>query len=442
MIERRPVKKHHAWMNLAKGFYMKPVRQLRTLLKSMPKTSYPKDKIRVLLLENIHAAAATRFQNESFHLETLPASLNEDELCRKIETVHLLGIRSKTRVTERVLLAARRLWAVGCYCIGTDQVDLAVARRRGVPVFNAPYSNTRSVAELVIGEIIMLLRRVFEKSQGLHQKKWDKNAEGCYEVRGKTLGIVGYGHIGSQVSILAEALGMEVIYYDIVDKLPIGNARAVHHLDELLQRADIVTLHVPEDTATFNLMGAPQFTLMKKGGYLLNASRGKVVNLAELHEFLTSGHLAGAAIDVFPSEPTGNDQPFESVLQGLPNVILTPHIGGSTLESQEDIARKTSDKLITYMNNGGTYGSVNFPEVQLPLLRNQHRILHIHQNVPGVIAEFNRVFSQHGINIEGQYLRTLEDIGYVVTDINHLLNREIIKDLEKIAATIRVRALY
>lgn len=411
-------------------------------MKSMPKTSYPKDKIRVLLLENVHPAAAIRFQQESFHLETLPSSLNEDELCRKIETVHLLGIRSKTRVTERVLLAARRLWAIGCYCIGTDQVDLAVARRRGVPVFNAPYSNTRSVAELVIGEMIMLLRRVFEKSQSLHQKKWDKNAEGCFEVRGKTLGIIGYGHIGSQVSILAEALGMEVIYYDLVDKLPIGNARAVHHLDELLQHADIVTLHVPEDKATLNLIAAPQLTLMKKGSYLLNASRGKVVNLADLREALTSGHLAGAAIDVFPSEPAGNDQPFESVLQGLPNVILTPHIGGSTLESQEDIARKTSEKLITYMNNGGTYGSVNFPEVQLPLLKNQHRILHIHQNVPGVIAEFNHIFSQHDINIEGQYLRTLEDIGYVVADINHLPNREIIKDLEKIAATIRVRALY
>ena len=421
---------------------MEPVQRLRTLLKGMPKTSYPKDKIRVLLLENIHPAAAARFQQESFHLETLPSSPNEDELCRKIETVHLLGIRSKTRVTERVLLAARRLWAVGCYCIGTDQVDLNIARRRGVPVFNAPYSNTRSVAELVIGEMIMLLRRVFEKSQGLHQKKWDKNAEGCFEVRGKTLGIIGYGHIGSQVSILAEALGMEVIYYDIVDKLPIGNARAVHHLDELLQRADIVTLHVPEDNATLNLLATPQFALMKKGSYLLNASRGKVVDLANLRNALASGHLAGAAIDVFPNEPAGNDQPFESVLQGLPNVILTPHIGGSTLESQEDIARKTSEKLITYMNNGGTHGSVNFPEVQLPLLKNQHRILHIHQNVPGVIAEFNQIFSQHGINIEGQYLRTLEDIGYVVADINHLPNREVIKDLEKIAATIRVRALY
>jgi len=421
---------------------MEPVRRLRSLLKSMPKTSYPKDQIRVLLLENIHAEAAGRFDHESFHIETLPASLGEEELSKKIETVHLLGIRSKTRVTERVLLNARRLWAIGCYCIGTDQVDLATARRRGVPVFNAPYSNTRSVAELVIGEMIMLLRRVFEKSQNLHQKKWDKNANGCFEVRGKTLGIIGYGHIGSQVSILAEALGMEVLYYDIVEKLPMGNARHVQNFEALLQRADIVTLHVPEDRATLNLIAAPQLALMKKGSYLLNASRGKVVNLADLREALISGHVAGAAIDVFPSEPSGNDQPFESVLQGLPNVILTPHIGGSTLESQEDIARKTSEKLITYMNIGSTQGSVNFPEVQLPLLKDQHRILHIHENVPGVIASLNNVFSQHGINIEGQYLRTLEDIGYVVTDINHLPNREIIEDLKKINATIRVRALY
>jgi len=421
---------------------MEPVRRLRSLLKSMPKTSYPKDQIRVLLLENIHAEAAGRFEHESFHIETLSASLGEEALSKKIETVHLLGIRSKTRVTERVLLNARRLWAIGCYCIGTDQVDLTMARRRGVPVFNAPYSNTRSVAELVIGEMIMLLRRVFEKSRNLHQKKWDKNADGCFEVRGKTLGIIGYGHIGSQVSILAEALGMEVIYFDIVEKLPMGNARHVQTFEELLQRADIVTLHVPEDKATLNLIAAPQLALMKKGSYLLNASRGKVVNLADLREALISGHLAGAAIDVFPSEPAGNDQPFESVLQGLPNVILTPHIGGSTLESQEDIARKTSEKLITYMNIGSTQGSVNFPEVQLPLLKDQHRILHIHENVPGVIASLNNVFSQHDINIEGQYLRTLEDIGYVVTDINHLPNREIIEDLKKINATIRVRALY
>jgi D-3-phosphoglycerate dehydrogenase len=356
--------------------------------------------------------------------------------------MHLLGIRSKTRVTERTLLHARRLWAIGCYCIGTDQVDLATARRRGVAVFNAPYSNTRSVAELVVGEIIMLLRRVFEKSQKLQQKKWDKSSEGCYEVRGKTLGIVGYGHIGSQVSILAEALGMEVIYYDLVEKLPFGAARPVHTLAELLAAADVVSLHVPEDRTTINMIAGPELAQMKKGSYLLNASRGNVVNLADLREALIAGHLAGAAIDVFPNEPSGNDQVFDSTLQGLPNVILTPHIGGSTLESQEDIARKTTEKLITYMNNGGTTGSVNFPEVQLPLLIDQHRVLHIHQNVPGVIAEFNNVFSQYHINIEGQYLRTQENIGYVVTDVNRLPGREIFEDLKKIAATIRVRVLY
>jgi D-3-phosphoglycerate dehydrogenase len=390
-----------------------------------------------LLLENI-----IRKQRRVFagHLQiVLCPSLSEEELCKKIETVHLLGIRSKTHVTERVLLHARRLWAIGCYCIGTDQVDLAPARRRGVAVFNAPYSNTRSVAELIIGEIIMLLRRVFEKSQKL-QQKWDKarRVTKC----GKTLGIVGYGHIGSQVSILAEALGMDVIYYDLVEKLPFGAARPVHSLEELLAAAEVVTLHVPEDKTTFNMFAGPELARMKKGSYLLNASRGHVVNLADLREALITGHLAGAAIDVFPNEPAGNDQAFESALQGLPNVILTPHIGGSTLESQEDIARKTTEKLITYMNNGGTTGSVNFPEVQLPLLIDQHRVLHIHQNVPGVIAEFNNVLSQYHINIEGQYLRTQEDIGYVVTDVNRLPGREVLEDLKKIAATIRVRVLY
>jgi len=421
---------------------MEPVRPARSLLKSMPKTSYPKDQIRVLLLENVHAEATARFNAESFHVETLRASLNEDELCHRIETVHLLGIRSKTQINEKVLLHARRLWAIGCYCIGTNQVDLATARRGGVAVFNAPYSNTRSVAELVIGETIMLLRRVFEKSQGLHQKQWDKSSDGCFEVRGKTLGIIGYGHIGSQVSILAEALGMEVIYYDIVEKLPMGNAKAVHKLDELLARADIVTLHVPEDKSTLNLIASPQLALMRQGSYLINASRGKVLQLDDLRDALVRGHLAGAAIDVFPNEPAGNDKSFDSVLQGLPNVILTPHIGGSTLESQEDIARRTTEKLITYMNNGSTSGSVNFPEVQLPHLQNQHRVLHIHQNIPGVIARVNNVFSQHGINIEGQYLRTQEDIGYVVTDVNQEPGREILEDLKKISATIRVRVLY
>jgi D-3-phosphoglycerate dehydrogenase len=421
---------------------MEPVRRLRSLLKSMPKTSYPKNKIRVLLLENIHPDAAARFQMETFHVEELPHSISEEELCKKIETVHLLGIRSKTNVTARALQHARRLWAIGCYCIGTDQVDLMTARQHGVVIFNAPYSNTRSVAELVIGEIIMLLRRVFEKSQSLHQKIWDKSAQGCYEVRDKTLGIIGYGHIGSQVSILAEALGMNVIFYDIVEKLPMGTARPIHSLEALLTQADIVTLHVPEDETTLNLIAAPQLAMMKKGSYLLNASRGRVVNLPDLHHALVSGHLAGAAIDVFPNEPGNNNQAFETILQGFPNVILTPHIGGSTLESQQDISRRTTEKLITYMNNGSTIGSVNFPEVQLPLLKDQHRILHIHENTPGVIAQFNEVFSKHRINIEGQYLRTREEIGYVVTDANQLPGREVVEDLKKIPATIRVRVLY
>ncbi|MDZ7344668.1 MAG: phosphoglycerate dehydrogenase [candidate division KSB1 bacterium] len=421
---------------------MESVRRLRALLKSMPKTSYPKHQIRVLLLENIHPEAAARFRAETFQVESLPSSLREDELCKKIETVHLLGIRSQTRVTEAVLQHARRLWAIGCYCIGTEQVNLVAARRRGIVVFNAPYSNTRSVAELVIGEIIMLLRRVWEKSQSLNLKIWDKSAVGCYEMRGKILGIVGYGHIGSQVSVLAEALGMDVIYYDIAEKLPLGTARPMPSLEALLTQADIVTLHVPEDETTINMIAGPQLAMMKKGSYLLNTSRGRVVNLADLREALVSGHLAGAALDVFPNEPANNGQPFESDLLGLPNVILTPHIGGSTLESQQDIARKTTEKLITYMNNGSTIASVNFPEVQLPLLKDQHRVLHIHQNIPGVIAEFNSVFSKHQINIEGQYLRTQEEVGYVVTDINRLPRKEVVDDLKKMPATIRVRVLY
>jgi D-3-phosphoglycerate dehydrogenase len=421
---------------------MKTARGLRRLLKRKPKTSYPKNQIRVLLLENIHTSAVQRFDGETFKVESVHASLSEEELCQRVAEIHLLGIRSKTKVSERVLSHARRLWAIGCYCIGTDQVDLASARRSGVVVFNAPYSNTRSVAELVIGEIIMLLRRVFEKSYFMHQKKWDKNSHGCFEVRGKTLGIIGYGHIGSQVSILAEALGMDVLFYDILEKMPMGTAKPVHKLDELLRRSDIVTLHVPEDKSTIHMMAAPQFALMKKNSYLLNASRGKVVQLDDLREALVSKKLAGAAVDVFPQEPSGNDKPFITVLQNLPNVILTPHIGGSTLESQEDIANKTTEKLIHYINHGGTSGSVNFPEVQLPHLKDQHRILHIHRNVPGVISQFNSVFSEHGINIEGQYLRTQDDIGYVVTDINKLTRREILDDLKKISATIRVRVLY
>ncbi|MGH7493541.1 MAG: phosphoglycerate dehydrogenase [bacterium] len=421
---------------------MNRIRKTRTLLKGMPNTSFPRNKIRVLLVEDIHPDGLNKFLQQGYQVEALPGAPKEDELCERIETVHLLGIRSTTKITANVLARARRLWAIGCFCIGTNQVDLIKARQQGVAVFNAPYSNTRSVAELVIGEIIMLLRRVFEKSQAAHNKIWDKSSAGSFEVRGKTLGIIGYGHIGSQVSILAEALGMNVIYYDLAEKLPIGNATAMPSLAELLRRADIVTLHVPEDEGTINLMAAPQFAEMKKGSYFLNLSRGRNVELQDLRQAILDGHIAGAAIDVFPTEPKSNQEAFTTELQSLPNVILTPHIGGSTLESQKDIAAKTGEKLINYMNTGTTIGSVNFPEVQLPILRNRHRILHIHKNVPGVISEFSQTFARLGINIESQVLKTEEDLGYLVTDVNRLVDRRIVEDLKKLEATIKVRVLF
>ncbi len=421
---------------------MNSVRKIRTLLKGMPKTSFPKNQIRVLLLEGIHPDGRNRFLQEGYQVEALPGALKEGELCERIETVHLLGIRSTTQVTANVLAHARRLWALGCYCIGTNQVDLSQARQQGVAVFNAPYSNTRSVAELVIGEIIMLVRRVFEKSQAANNRIWDKSSAGSFEVRGKTLGIVGYGHIGSQVSILAEAMGMNVIYHDLTEKLPMGNATSVPTLEELLRRADVVTLHVPEDETTINMMAAPQFASMKKGSYFLNLSRGRNVELKDLRQAILEGHIAGAAIDVFPREPKTNQEIFETEMQGLPNVILTPHIGGSTLESQKDIAGKTSEKLINYLNTGTTVGSVNIPEVQLPILRDRHRILHIHRNVPGVVSEFSQIFARLGINIESQILKTEEDIGYLVTDVNRLVDRQVLEDLKKLEVTIKVRLLY
>lgn len=421
---------------------MNSVRKIRALLKGMPKTSFPKNQIRVLLLEGIHQDGVNKLLQQGYQVEALPGALKEIELCEKIETVHLLGIRSTTQITANVLAHARRLWAIGCFCIGTNQVDLHKARQQGVAVFNAPYSNTRSVAELVIGEIIMLVRRVFEKSQAAHNKTWDKSSASSFEVRGKTLGIIGYGHIGSQVSILAEALGMNVIYHDIAEKLPMGNATATPTLADLLRNADVVTLHVPEDESTINMMAAPQFAMMKKGSYFLNLSRGRTVELKDLRQAILDGHIAGAAIDVFPREPKSNQEVFESELQGLPNVILTPHIGGSTLESQKDIAGRTSRKLINYMNTGTTIGSVNFPEVQLPILHDRHRILHIHRNVPGVISEFSQTFARLGINIESQVLKTQEDIGYLVTDVNRLVDRRVVEDLKKLEATIKVRVLF
>ncbi|MGH8004608.1 MAG: phosphoglycerate dehydrogenase, partial [Limisphaerales bacterium] len=326
-----------------------------------------------------------------------------------LQNVQILGIRSKTKVTPMLLQKAPKLLAIGCFCIGTDQTDLKKCTELGIAVFNAPYSNTRSVTELVIGEIIMLLRRIFERNSAAHRGSWNKGDDASFEVRGKTLGIVGYGHIGSQVSVIAEALGMNVIFYDIAEKLALGNARSAHSLEELLRRADIVSLHVPEDKSTRNMIDAHRLGMMKKGSYLINTSRGSVVVLEELCRALKEGQLRGAAIDVYPSEPAGAGEKFSCLLQGLPNVILTPHIAGSTQEAQADIALKTSNRLIRFMEFGTTTGSVNFPEVELPVLNQNHRIIHIHKNVPGIIKQVSEILARHKYNIEGEYLRTTHE---------------------------------
>ncbi|ANF56655.1 phosphoglycerate dehydrogenase [Halotalea alkalilenta] len=409
----------------------------------MAKTSLDKSKIKILLLEGIHQSAVDNLLAAGYsNIEHLKTSLNEEALIEKIRDVHFIGIRSRTQLTERVFAAAEKLNAVGCFCIGTNQVDLTAALHRGIPVFNAPYSNTRSVAELVIGEMIMLMRRIPEKNAGAHRGGWDKSAVRSNEVRGKILGIVGYGSIGAQLSVLAEGLGLQVIYYDVVTKLDMGNARQVGSLEELLSRADIVTLHVPELPSTTWMIGKEQLALMKQDSVLINASRGKVVVIEALAEALASGHLRGAAIDVFPVEPKSNDEEFESPLRELDNVILTPHVGGSTMEAQENIGIEVSEKLITYSDNGTTVTSVNFPEVALPSHPNKHRLLHIHDNVPGVMSEINRVLGEHGINISGQYLQTNAEVGYVVIDVDKAYGQQALEALRQVSHTLRVRVLY
>ncbi len=404
--------------------------------------SYPKTRIQVLILENVHPSAAEQFDKEGYSVRTAPASLPEDELIRELPGVTLLGIRSRTRVSERVLKAADKLKAVGAFCIGTNQIDLDACSRGGVIVFNAPYSNTRSVVELAIGEILMLARRAFEKSARLHQGNWEKSAEGCFEVRGKKLGIVGYGNIGSQLSVVAEALGMDVYYYDIVEKLPLGNATKCGSMAELLKKADVVSVHVDGQPRNEMLFGDKQFRQMKAGAFFLNLARGSVVDVNALAKALESGRLAGAALDVFPEEPTGNDTTFESALQGLPNVILTPHIGGSTTEAQENIAHFVANALISFINTGSSFGSVNFPSVQLPDLRRAHRFIHIHANEPGVLAAINQVMADHKINILGQYLKTNEQIGYVITDVSRRYEASVIGALKGVPRTINFRVLY
>lgn len=406
-------------------------------------TSYPKDRIRILLLENISETAYRLLRDSGYSdIRRIGEALSEDRLAEEIRDVHLLGIRSKTQVTERVLRKANRLQAIGCFCIGVNQVDLKAAMQHGVAVFNAPYSNTRSVAEMVIGSSIMLIRRIPDKNRAAHEGIWMKDAKGSYEIRGKTMGIVGYGNIGTQVSVLAEALGMKVLFYDIVTKLPLGNASACRSLKDLVSQSDIITLHVPETAQTRNLVNKGLLRHFKKGSILLNLARGEVVDLDALRKSMEEGVVGGAAVDVFPWEPEKNGDRFETPLQGMPNVLLTPHIGGSTEEAQQNIGEDVSRKLLQYLDMGVSTGSHSVPPLSLPPQEGAHRILHIHRNVPGVLSEINTTLSENHINILGQYLKTNEEIGYVVLDLDKKLSSEAAKLLKEVKETLKVRLLY
>ncbi|HMD95396.1 MAG TPA: phosphoglycerate dehydrogenase [Trebonia sp.] len=396
---------------------------------------------RALLLENIHADATARLTKAGYEVRTMPRALGEDELIEALQGVSLLGIRSQTHVTERVLAGAPQLLAVGAFCIGTNQVDLAAAAKRGVPVFNAPFSNTRSVVELAIAEIISMARRLPEKNAKMHQGVWDKSAKGAHEVRGRKLGIVGYGNIGTQLSVIAESLGMTVYFYDIADKLAIGNARRCSSLEELLESVETVTLHVDGRAGNHGFFGEAEFARMRPRSLFLNLSRGFVVDHAALRQHIESGHIAGAAIDVFPAEPRGNGAEFASELRGLNNVILTPHIGGSTEEAQQDIGEFVSGKLIDFADSGATAMSVNMPSVALPAVPGTHRLVHLHRNVPGVLATINRVLAEHGVNVEGQLLRTRDELGYVITDIGTTYSDEVLDQLRAMDVTIRLRTI-
>lgn len=409
----------------------------------MAQTSYPREKIQILFLENISEAAARNFRVQGYTQVTrLSKALSEDELVEAVKNVHIIGIRSKTQITPRVLQAAKKLQAIGCFCIGVNQVDLDAARQKGVVVFNAPYSNTRSVAELVIGAAIMLIRRIPDKNKAAHDGIWMKEASRSYELRGKTLGIIGYGNIGSQVSVLAEALGMRVLFYDIETKLPLGNAVDGKSLKEVLAKSDVVTLHVPETAQTKNLIGKAQLKCFKKGSILINYARGEVVDLDALRKEILSGQIGGAAVDVFPWEPEKNGDRFETPLQDLPNVILTPHIGGSTEEAQSNIGEDVSQKLLQYLERGVTLGSHTVPALALPPQEGSHRILHIHANQPGVLSAINTQLSKNQINILGQYLKTNPAIGYVVLDVDKRLSTQALSLLKEVKGTIKVRVLY
>lgn len=404
--------------------------------------SYPKNRINVLLLENIHPKAIEMLKDEGYNVEVYPAGMDEEELSERIKNVSILGIRSKTQITKKVLENANRLIAIGAFCIGTNQIDLDECSRKGIIVFNAPFSNTRSVVELAISEIILLNRNLPDKIFSMHQGKWDKSAKRSFEVRGKKLGIIGYGNIGSQLSILAESLGMEVYYYDVVEKLALGNTKKCESLEELLSISDFVTVHVDGRKENASFIGQKEFGLMKDGAIFLNLSRGHVVDIEALKAAVRSGKVSGVAVDVFPQEPKSNDEEFLSELRGLPNTILTPHIGGSTSEAQENIGTFVPNRIIDYINSGSTANNVNFPEIQLPSFKDAHRLIHIHHNVPGVLAQINSVIAKHNLNIIGQYLKTNELIGYMILVVDKEYDNEVINELKNIEKTIRFRVLY
>ncbi len=405
--------------------------------------SLAKEHIKFLMLEGVHARGLDELRRHGYiQIESLSHTPPPDELQERVRDVHFLGIRSRSQITAQILAAADKLTAIGCFCIGTDQVDLSAARRRGIPVFNAPYANTRSVAELVLAEIIMLMRGIPARNAAAHRGQWLKSAKGAHEVRGKTLGIIGYGHIGSQLGILAEGIGMRVLYYDIAAKLPLGNAQSVASVDALYDAADVITLHVPDTELTRNMINADSLARMRPGVHFINAARGRVVDIAALAAALRSGHVATAALDVFPIEPKGGDEAFVSELCGMDQVLLTPHIGGSTVEAQENIAVDVATKLVRYSDNGSTMGAVNFPQVSLPDQAGTRRILHIHRNEPGVLQAINGIISGAAVNIAAQYLQTLPDVGYVVMDVETDDTAALVRELDRIPATLRTRYLY
>lgn len=424
-------------MNIQQLFF------LTLRMNKIDSTSYPKSKIKILFLENISDKAVNYFKEQGYtDIKKMSGALSEDELSKVIKDVHILGIRSKTFISKKVLDSAKKLQAIGCFCIGTNQVDLKACKQKGVAVFNAPYSNTRSVAELVMGASIMLIRKILDKNKAAHEGFWNKDAKGSFELRGKTMGILGYGNIGTQLSILSEALGMKVRFYDVETKLPLGNAQSVKSIKELVSICDIISIHVPETHQTKNLINKEVLKQFKNGSILINYARGEVVDLEALTLALKSKQLSGAAIDVFPIEPEKNGDVFSSPLQGLSNVILTPHIGGSTEEAQENIGEDVSAKLYQYLERGVSNGSFTIPSISLPPVDNAHRILHIHHNVPGVLSAINTVMSKNRINIVGQYLKTNEEIGYVVLDVDSKLSKKAIDLLREVKQTIRVRMLY